>query len=249
MSRGWYFDWFGEDYLRLYPHRDLSEAEAQIAFLCRAVPIAAHHRVLDLACGEGRHLFALQHRGVWSCGIDLSELLLQRAGHLLRRLVASPRLVRGDMRRLPLRRGIDHVLSLFTSFGYFETEAEERAVLASVRAVLRPGGTLVLDVLNRPYVIEHLVGADRTERGGLEFIQRRRYDPQRRRVIKEITIREQRQERRYVESVRAYDRIELTALLERERFAVRAAYGEFDGRPQNDASPRLILVARNDAGT
>lgn len=248
-SRAWYIDWFGEDYLRLYPHRDLLEAERQIEFLSHAVPLAASNRVLDLACGDGRHLLALTRRGLWACGIDLSETLLQRARHRLLRSARAPALVRADMRRLPLRRGFDVILSLFTSFGYFETEAEESRVLAAARATLRPGGALVLDVLNRPYMVSHLVSLDRSERGALELIQRRHYDPEHRRVVKEITIREQERERRYVESVRAYDRDEITALLRREGFEVRSAYGEFDGRPLRDDSPRLLLVARSHAGS
>jgi SAM-dependent methyltransferase len=247
-QRPWYAEWFGADYLRLYPHRNLEEARRQIEFLARVLPIGSGERILDLACGDGRHLTALSRAGHRPVGADLSAYLLRRATRLLRLRGQSARLVRCHMLRLPFAPGsFELVLSLFTSFGYFDNEAQERQVLGQVRELIGRRGRLVLDVLNRPYVLEHLVAEDITRRGAVVIHQRRRYDREGRRVIKEIRILEGSRERRFSESVRAFDRLELIDLLRSEGLKVVRAFGEFDGRALSDATPRMILVARPDA--
>src|SRR5262245_26487593 len=108
----WYKEWFGEEYLELYSHRDESEAEAHVDFVERHLGGPRPRAVLDLACGAGRHTAALRRRGYRTLGIDLSLTLLAR--------IEPPR-VAGDMRRLPFADGsFDWVLNFFTSFGYFE---------------------------------------------------------------------------------------------------------------------------------
>src|SRR3712207_9146074 len=98
----WYKEWFGEEYLELYSHRDESEAEEHVDFVERYLGGAGgpHPRaVLDLACGAGRHTAALRQKGYRTLGLDLSLTLLARM--LARGL---PR-VAGDMRLLPFEIG------------------------------------------------------------------------------------------------------------------------------------------------
>ena len=71
----WFEHWFGEEYLELYPHRDAEEA-ARVAELLEARGVVRPGaRVLDLACGAGRHAMALAHRGARVVGLDLSTPL------------------------------------------------------------------------------------------------------------------------------------------------------------------------------
>jgi SAM-dependent methyltransferase len=144
----WYVTAFGRHYGWLYAHRDEAEAEACVAALARVVPFAAG-RVLDLGCGEGRHLGPLSAQGARGVvGVDLSPELLRtaraRAGEGV-----SPILVRADMRALPVAAGaFATAVSLFTAFGYFGRLAEHRDLLAEVARVLAPGGHWCLDYLN-----------------------------------------------------------------------------------------------------
>ncbi len=127
----WYKEWFGEDYLELYSHRDESEAEEHVGFVERHLAGPKPRAVLDLACGAGRHTAALRRRGYRTLGVDLSLTLLVRAEGLPR--------VAGDMRRLPFAaESFDWVLNFFTSFGYFESERENFQVLEEAVRVLTP---------------------------------------------------------------------------------------------------------------
>lgn len=165
----WFEQWFGEEYLRAYPHRDDEDAERLVGLLDRCGVCRAAERVLDLACGPGRHLTALVRSGASVVGLDLSRALLQAA-----RRRGAGTLVRGDMRRLPFRaRAFDAVLNLFTSFGYFAADAEHEAVLAEVARVLRPGGRFVLDFLNAQDVRARLVAKDERRSGSTTIVQER----------------------------------------------------------------------------
>jgi len=117
----WYKDWFGEEYLELYAHRDAGEADRHVDFVVEHVG-GAPRAVLDLACGAGRHTAALRRRGLRTLGVDLSLVLL---AHPPRVPAAA-----GDMRCLPFAdASFDWVLNFFTSFGYFERERENFRVL------------------------------------------------------------------------------------------------------------------------
>jgi SAM-dependent methyltransferase len=148
-AMAWYREWFGEEYLGLYSHRDEQEAEAHVDFVERRLGRPAPRAVLDLASGAGRHTAALRRRGYRALGVDLSLTLLAHARGLPR--------VAGDMRCLPFAAGsFGWVLNFFTSFGYFEKEAENLQVLEQICRALAPRGQFLIDLMNRAYTLRHL---------------------------------------------------------------------------------------------
>ncbi len=149
----WFEEWFGEEYLHLYPHRDARDAEALLGLVRQTLPWQEGWRVLDVACGQGRHLRVLAGMGVRPIGVDLSQSLLRRA-----REVTDRPLVRADMRLLPIRpASMDLTLNLFTSFGYFANDDENAMALAAMADTVRPQGWFVLDFLNADAVRRSLV--------------------------------------------------------------------------------------------
>jgi SAM-dependent methyltransferase len=229
----WYETAFRKQYLDLYYRRDDEAAEAEAAFASRALGLAPKSRVVDVACGAGRHarsLGALGHRVV---GIDLSKDLLAAAQGVVR--------VRADMRALPFRGAFDGATSFFTSFGYFD-DAGNAAALRSVAGALRPGGMFLLDFLNAVAVGAHLVPESREERDGRKYHIRRRIDDGR--VVKDVVIEEEGLTLSYSESVRLYNHHEIVNLLKGAGLSALASYGGFDGRDYTTDAPRCIVVAR-----
>jgi SAM-dependent methyltransferase len=229
----WYETAFRKQYLDLYYHRDEESAKSEASFAARALGLAAESRVVDVACGAGRHARALGAMGFRVVGVDLSRDLLAEARGVAR--------VRGDMRALPFRGAFDAATSFFTSFGYFD-DAGNRAAMESIAGVLRPGGTLLLDFLNAVAVEAHLVPESREERDGRKYWIRRRIEDGR--VVKDVVVEEEGLTLSYSESVRLYLHHDLIRLMKGAGLSPIASYGAFDGRDYTTDAPRCILVAR-----
>ncbi len=243
-ARDWFVDAFDDLYLSLYAHRDQGEAAALLGSLERFG--ALHDPMLDLCCGGGRFLAASRRAGRRVFGLDLSPALLRAA----RGIAPGAPLARGDMRELPWRSGaFGTVVVLFTSFGYFDTTAEDGRVLGEVSRVLREGGFLVLDFLNAARVRDTLVPRSSRQVGELKVEESRWIDETGPFVRKEIVVGDP-PTRRFHERVRLYAPDQLAALIEDRGFQVDRLLGGYDGTSfQLERSPRLILIARRPASS
>ncbi|HET9635947.1 MAG TPA: class I SAM-dependent methyltransferase [Gemmatimonadaceae bacterium] len=233
----WFEEWFGVDYLRIYQHRDESDAERAIGLIERNLAGRRIDAVLDLACGAGRHTRILEERW-WTVGLDLSMALLRVA----RRETRDSPYVRADMRELPFGAdSFDLVVNLFTSFGYFDDDREHVRVLDCVGAAMTPGGTLVIDFLNAAQVRDTLVPYDERVENGITVEQRRQISPDNRFVEKKITLRERGKE--YIERVRLLSPKDLERMLITAGFQVVKLFGDYEGSGWSESSPRTIMFA------
>ncbi len=239
----WYKKSFGREYLELYAHRDVSEAQADIQAIVDLFSPPKDEPLLDLGCGAGRHLLSLRQMGFSQLvGLDLSGELLRVAA----RNLADPngvRLVRADMRAIPYRHYFATVLSLFTSFGYFDRDEENQAVFTAVYRSLRPGGTFLIDYMNRDYVISHLVERDDQTLPDRHVQSVRCLTDNCRRVEKTTTILTRTGARsEFHESVRLYSMAEMVAMLSTAGFIHIQCYGSLNGQGLEPESARLIMI-------
>lgn len=238
---GWYERWFGEQYLQLYPHRDATEAGDAVRLALDSCPIPADGRILDLACGGGRHLNEFMRGGALVFGLDLSLPLLTHARAI------GARVVRGDMRSLPFDGGsFSLVTSFFTSFGYFPSAAEDREVLVEVRRILEPGGMFVFDFLNADRVRANLLPRDERVVDGQRVVQTRTLTEEGHVVEKKIEILGPTDPLPHVfyERVRLYSAGDLQGILESCGLQVVQWFGSYAGEPLDSDSPRVILIGR-----
>lgn len=253
----WYERAFGAGYLDLYSHRDLADAVRAVQFLRREMGLREGMRLLDLCCGPGRHLALLAPELGWAVGLDLSRVLLSRAReHCQATLAARPDgarhhcgLVEADMRCLPFAAGsFDAVANLFTSFGYFDSEEENLAVLGEVARTLRPGGLFALDHINRRHLETFLQAtSERHCDRGIRVVERRRFDPASGRIEKTVHWHDATGETdRWTESVRVYGRDDLACALESRGLRELRFFGDYDGSPLAEESPRMIILARKE---
>lgn len=155
---------YSERWRAVFGHVDPARTAADVRFIRSVLPLPTHRRVLDVPCGNGRHLRALEALGYEVVGVDNDPA------------VAPP--VLGDLRRLDeLPANFDGVLNLWQSFGYFDAAENER-VLASFARRLRPGGRLVLELQNRAF-FEPRSPTERTLRSGV--VERASFERGRRR--------------------------------------------------------------------
>jgi len=235
----WFEQWFGEEYLQLYPHRDEADAERAVALIDRVAKLDGA-RVLDLGCGPGRHAVRLAQCGATVFGLDLSMPLLSRARHGTPPLTS---LVRGDMRHLPFCHGtFDVVVNLFTSFGYFADDREHAQVIRGVADALVPGGKLFMDFLNADSVRANLVRHEERRFGNRHVAIERRLSDDHRFVVKEMHMVDD--GRSFLERVRLFSADDLTEMMGQAGLQVIQRFGNYAGDELGRDAPRAIIVAQ-----
>ncbi len=156
--------------------------------------------------------------------------------------VAAHSLCSGRHARLPFApSSLDLVVNLFTSFGYFSSDEENRAVLSEVNRVLKSGGVFVLDYLNADQVRATLVPHDSQRVGNRMVTQDRRITSDGRYVEKEISTTAFPQ--RFMERVRLFEPDDLRCMLHDSGFSIEHELGDYSGGPLTSKSPRAIFFA------
>lgn len=242
----WYEESFGKDYMIVYKHRDMQGAAEEVKRMIEWLKLAPGASVFDLCCGMGRHSLALDEAGYKVTGMDLSEVLLAEA----HRLDPEGRVtwLRGDMRNVPATGPFDAVVNLFTSFGYFDAEAENVKVLQEIDRLLADGGQFIIDFLNPDYVIRHLVPYSERTDEGLRIVEERSIEDGC--VIKRITISEPgRPDRNYKEQVKLFRLADFERMLAQTGLTIERVYGDYDGSALDpETSRRQILVGSKTGG-
>jgi len=242
----WYEEWFWSDaYTRVYDHRDEDEAERLVDTLEREVAPAPDAHILDIGCGRGRHARALARRGYRVTGLDLSEdaVAAARSQAAAEGLDARASFQVGDMRRPVCDGCADGAVNLFTSFGYFETDADNEQALAAIASALRPGGWFLQDFLNAPQVAESLGPSEYETEDGHTIHQDRWIEDGR--VNKQITVRHDGQTEIFQESVRLFTLADFREMYSRVGLELIEVFGDYEGGDYApDDSPRLLLHTR-----
>jgi SAM-dependent methyltransferase len=243
----WYVSFFGKEYFNIYGAVLSDERTArEVEGIVELLDLPRGSRILDLACGHGRHAIPLAERGYQVTGQDLSEVFLDRA-----RVDAASRgvqvnWIRSDMRDIPFVDEFDAVINIFTAFGYLENDEQNQQVLHQVHKALRPGGRFLLESLHRDSLVRGFepFGVSRHE-DGLLVTEERRFDQRTGRAAVRVTLMYP--DGRRVElghAARIYTLTELDAMLARSGLELVATYGGLDGSPLTLDSRRLAVVAQ-----
>ncbi|MDH5597952.1 MAG: methyltransferase domain-containing protein [Cyclobacteriaceae bacterium] len=237
----WYNKWFNSPYYHLlYHNRDQQEAKDFINNLVSALQIEEGKKILDLACGKGRYSIYLSEMGFDVTGVDLSQkniTLAKKHEHDGLQFFVE------DMRNSIKENYFDYIFNMFTSFGYFESEAENRQVIESVAKSLVPGGKFILDFLNPYRVIHNLIPFEKITINGVSFSLNRRYDDEKKTIIKTIDINDDGKEFCFHEKVRAIRRVEFMDYFERAGLKLLDTFGDYDlGKYIPEKSERMIFL-------
>ncbi|MCI3938657.1 class I SAM-dependent methyltransferase [Chryseobacterium aahli] len=163
----WFESWFDTPYYHLlYSNRDYTEAENFITKLTQELQLPQSSKIIDLACGKGRHSVFLNKLGYDVLGLDLSQQSIEFDKQFENEGLTFKV---HDMRNPIDSEPVNAVFNLFTSFGYFDNETDDRNVFQSVYNALKPEGFFVLDYLNEEFVTRTLVPETTIHREGIDF--------------------------------------------------------------------------------
>ncbi|MBU0768836.1 MAG: methyltransferase domain-containing protein [Proteobacteria bacterium] len=152
-------DWWNCIFNSLYLKTDSDVVEdhhmtrKEVDLFSKIVDLKNEDNILDLCCGQGRHVLELSRRGFKAEGLDRSRFLVQKAKATARKENISVRFREGDARKLPFSPdAFEVVMMLGNSFGYFETVQDDLRILKEIFRVLKPWGRLLLDVTDGEYL-------------------------------------------------------------------------------------------------
>lgn len=241
-EQAWYKDWFNSTfYHKLYFDRDEQEAEAFIKKLVHHLQPAPGSRMLDVACGKGRHSKTLASLGYTVTGIDISADSIQYA-----RQFENDHLdfFVHDMRLPFYANYFDLVFNFFTSFGYFKTRREHDDAIRTIAQSLKKGGRLVIDYLNVHYAEERLVNREEKIIDGTHYSIHRWDDETH--FYKKITVSDAtlKEPLVYTEKVAKFSLGDFTDMLSFQGLQVQEVFGDYAFNSYDvRKTARLIIVA------
>ncbi|MCS7003638.1 MAG: class I SAM-dependent methyltransferase, partial [Dehalococcoidia bacterium] len=182
-------------------------------------------------------------------GLDPSPIFVAEARRYAAEVGILVDFVEGDMRSLTYDREFDAVLNLFTAFGYFDTDADDMAVLRGVARALKPGGVFCQEMAYRETILRHYQSSAVTQRQDGSFeLELRAFDQRTsRNYSRSVLIHPDGRRDEGTFTLRLYTLTELVAMYEAAGMTVHAYYGDFDGRPLTMDS-RLLLIGRKPEG-
>ena len=236
--KNWFASWFDTPYYHiLYKDRDYNEAQLFMDNITHYLNLPEDAKILDLACGKGRHSIYLNQLGFDVIGADLSENSISEAKKSEN---ATLHFKVHDM-RMPFEEKYDAIFNLFTSFGYFENEADNLTTLKAIKESLNEYGFAVIDFMNVFQVIEKLIPNETKTVDNIDFhIKRFHLDGY---IYKEITFEDKGEKFQFTEKVKALTLKDFENLMEEAGIYLLDIFGDYKLKKfHKTESERLIMI-------
>lgn len=237
-KQAWFSSWFDTPYYHiLYKERNYREAQLFMDNLTHYLNLPEKAKVLDLACGKGRHAIYLNQLGFDVLGADLSENSIAEAN---KNTNASLHFKVHDM-RIPFEEKYDAIFNLFTSFGYFENDDDNLTTLNAIKNSLSDYGFAVIDFMNVNQVITTLVPEEIKTVDGIDFhLKRYVLDGH---IHKEIDFENNGQKFHYTEKVKALTLQDFQEMMDAAGIYLLDIFGDYKLKKFHKTdSERLIMI-------
>jgi SAM-dependent methyltransferase len=236
--KNWFASWFDTDYYHiLYKDRNYLEAQVFMDNLTHYLNLPEDAKVLDLACGKGRHSIYLNQLGFNVLGADLSENSIAEASKNTNENLTFKV---HDMRE-PFEEKYDAIFNLFTSFGYFESDDDNLTTLKSIKESLSEYGFAVIDFMNVNYVIANLVPEEVKTVDDIEFHIKRFVKDNH--IFKEIDFEDQGEKFHFTEKVQALTLKDFESMMEEAGIYLLDIFGDYKLKKfHKTESERLIMI-------
>lgn len=237
----WFANWFDSPYYHtLYKNRDEKEAQVFIDNLIDYLQIPKGSKLIDIACGKGRHAKYFNKKGMDVVGVDLSQNSINTAKKDENK---NLQFSAHDMRENYQKNAFDVVTNLFTSFGYFENNKDEQKAINAMENNLKKEGILIIDFMNAKKVIANLVLNEQKMINNIQFdITRQVKDGF---ILKDIRIIEGKEQQQFQEKVKAITLADYSEFITNAGLKIIDIFGNYKlDNFDEEISDRLILICK-----
>ena len=237
-NNNFYESWFDTPFYHiLYKNRDYKEAEMFTSELMTFLNLPIESKILDLACGKGRHSIFLNKMGYNVTGVDNSSKNIVNAKKYENNKL---NFTIHDMRD-PLIDKFDLIVNLFTSFGYFDEFNDNLKTLSSLKLSLNKNGVGVIDFLNINNVKNNLIHQNTEEIEGIKFNLKRCFIDGF--LVKEIKFKHNFKQHTFKEKVRALTLSDFKDMFKRSKLEILHIFGDYKlNKFDINKSKRLIFI-------
>ena len=237
----WYEKWFNTNYYHiLYANRDHEEAKLFINNLVAYLKLKKNSKIIDIACGNGRHATYLNHLGYDVTGIDLSKKNIETASKYSKK---NLQFFVHDMRKLFKKNEYDLVVNLFTSFGYFDKDSDNEKALLAIANNVKNEGLVVIDFMNVKKVLMNLIKSELKIIDDIEFKITRTIKNNK--ILKSINITDRKEKLVFKEEVSIITLNEFSDYIKKAGLQIIDIFGNYHLESFNALkSDRLILVCK-----
>jgi 2-polyprenyl-3-methyl-5-hydroxy-6-metoxy-1,4-benzoquinol methylase len=243
--RAWWEVLFSDDYVRTLPRPSPALVAKQVAFMESSLGISRGDAVLDVGCGLGQHALEFARRGYLVVALDLALSMITRAAEEAQQHNLRINFLHKDIRDIGFEGTFDAIICVGTTFGFFDDE-QNRGVLQRLAHALKPGGRLLLEVVNRDYVIGSQPNLVWFEGDGCVVMEESDFNFYSSRLnVKRTMMREDGRQTESEYSVRLYSVHELGQLLKQAGFGIKEVSGQEATRGLffGSQSSRIIMLA------
>ena len=243
MRKEWFANWFDSPYYHiLYQNHNAEDAQRFIDNLLNHLqPITNNQqpitKILDLACGKGRHSRYMADKGFDVTGLDLSESSIKYAQQFETDML---NFYQHDMRKSFRINYFDCIFNFFTSFGYFDKDDDNLITLKHIKEGLKHDGVFILDYFNAQWVVDNLKKDYIQTTGGIDFHIKKRVEDGH--VIKKIAFHTEGVDYKFQEKVRLFMLKDFQQLFTKAGLEIIDLFGDYQLNPYDEKSSKRLII-------
>ena len=245
QKKAWHEDdnfWKGL-YPILFSEERRRNASREVVKIVTLLDLTPGCRILDLCCGPGRHSLELAGRGFHVTGVDRTTFYLKKAREKADRQGLNIEFIKDRMECFLRPEFYDTVLSLLTSFGYFEDPRDDQRVLHNIHSSLKKNGKLLMDLMGKEVLARIFQERDWHEENGTLILEERKVSNDWSWIENRWIVLKGETRKDFRFAHRIYSAAELSTLFKECGFTSVHVYGDLKGSPYDHKAQRLIIVA------
>jgi ubiquinone/menaquinone biosynthesis C-methylase UbiE len=239
-SKDWWLEFFPA-FRVIFGFLPPSDSSRVASYIIRKLNLKPGMSILDCPCGIGRISIPLAKKGIKVTGVDITAQYLDELSRKSEKLKLPIKTVQSDMRRIDFKSQFDAAGNIWTSFGYFDKESDNQLVLKRLYNALKPGGKLLLTLMNRDWILKNFTPCDLIEIGDTKIIDNRKFDFKTSTSVSQWHFVKPGSEKVCESRIRMYSWHELNNMMSRAGFSKVDGFGSTDDSPI-DINSRIMYI-------